>query len=89
MRAQKRPVAPSVPGNLSRSGTIVLGTDGPGFCITLQRVSRKGARLRQAFPFPVPETFSLVTFNAATNSHDETPCEKVWQRGDLVSARFL
>ncbi|KCZ95440.1 hypothetical protein HHI_04770 [Hyphomonas hirschiana VP5] len=93
MIARTRPARPaqagSVPRSGPRSGKIVIGADDRRFSISLQRLSPKGAQLRQTFPFPVPDTFSLVIFNPFTNCDDEHACEKVWQRGDLVSARFL
>lgn len=85
MSSNTRATASAMP----KCGKIMIEGDSTGFSITLQKISPDGARLRQAFPFPVPNTFSLVTFNSLTNSHDTRSCEKIWQRGDLVNARFL
>lgn len=89
MSASKRPNTPVAPGSFPRSGKIFIDGDSTGFSITLQKVSPDGAQLRQVFPFPVPSSFSLVTFNAVTNRDDARPCEKIWQRGDVVNVRFL
>lgn len=89
MRTSKQSETSAMQGFTPRSGRIVIGTDGPEFCITLQKISPDSARIRQVFPFPLPGTFSLITYNTLTERHEERSCETVWQRGDLVHARFL
>jgi len=56
---------------------------------TLRDLSEGGVKLRLQAAFPVPRLFQLLILNPNTGKPETHACEKRWQRGDLVGARFI
>lgn len=69
-------------------GLIYLDQASTGFAVTIQALSGTGARLRQPFPFAVPEKFRLVPSSSGAQPASELLCERISQTGDLIRVRF-
>ncbi|MEH6410003.1 MAG: hypothetical protein V7741_05720 [Hyphomonas sp.] len=47
-----------------------------------------GARLLLKDPWNLPDVFDLLVLNPGSGIWTRQPCEKRWQKGALVGARF-
>lgn len=70
------------------NGLIYLERTATGFAVTIQELTGSGARLRQPFPFAVPEKFRLVPASWGDQPAQALLCERISQTGDLIRVRF-
>lgn len=69
-------------------GLIYIDDTNNGFAVTVLAARNGTARLRQHFPFPVPESFTLATSSEGPSPYGHVRCEKLSQSGDLIRVRF-
>lgn len=73
-----------------KSARIVFNNSASSMDVLIRDMSEGGAKLKLGTPgWPAPDLFDLVILNPNTGTRVRHPCEKRWQRGDLVGARFL
>lgn len=69
-------------------GLIYLDGASNGFAVTVLVASSGTARLRQHFPFLVPDSFTLASTSAGPEPGARVRCQKLSQSGDLIRVRF-
>ncbi|MEQ9436837.1 PilZ domain-containing protein [Hyphomonas sp.] len=71
-----------------RTGRIVINRGASTFDVTIRDMSATGARLLLKDAWNLPETFELRIRNPVSGGWTRQACDKRWQRGNLVGARF-
>lgn len=69
-------------------GLIYLDGASNGFAVTVLGASGGTVRLRQHFPFLVPDGFTLASTSEGPEPGARVRCQKLSQSGDLIRARF-
>lgn len=59
------------------------------FDVVIRDLSDSGAKLKLATAFAVPDRFVLLIPNPNTGQTERRNCERRWQRGEQVGARFV
>lgn len=59
------------------------------FDVVIRDLSENGAKLKLATAFAVPDRFVLLIPNPNTGQTERRTCERRWQRGEQVGARFV
>lgn len=80
----RRRLARRPPGN----GLIYIDGASNGFAVTVLAASGGTARLRQHFPFLVPDSFTFAATSSGQEPCARAHCEKLPQSGDLIRVRF-
>lgn len=57
--------------------------------VTIRDLSDGGVKVKLSAPFAVPDRFDLLILNPNTGIPERRSCEKRWQRGDQLGARFV
>lgn len=71
-----------------RTGRIVINKGASTFDVTIRDMSATGARLLPKDARNLPETFELLILNPGSGDWTRQACDKRWQKGNLVGARF-
>lgn len=71
-----------------RTGRIVINKGASTFDVTIRDMSATGARLLLKDAWNLPETFELLILNPGSGDWTRQACDKRWQKGNLVGARF-
>lgn len=71
------------------SGRMSFNNNLSNFDVKIRDLSENGAKIRQTFPFPAPETFQLTVTDPGTGRQTLYHCRTSWQRGDLIGAEFI
>ena len=71
-----------------KAARIVFNSDYSSYDVLIRDMSDTGVRLKLGSAFAVPDQFDLIIPNPNSGKKDRKACEKVWQRGDQVGARF-
>lgn len=72
-----------------KSARIVFNKGLSSYNATLRDISEGGVKLRLEAAMPVPRVFELVILNPNTGKPEHHLCERRWQRGDLVGAKYI
>lgn len=73
-----------------KGARIIFNNGQSSYDVVIRDLSEGGAKLKLgAATWIVPDHFDLIVSNANTGTPTRHHCEKRWQRGDLVGARFL
>lgn len=72
-----------------KAARVVFNSDCSSYDVVIRDMSDSGVRLKLGAAFAVPDHFDLIIANPNSGKKDRKACEKVWQRGDQVGARFL
>jgi PilZ domain len=72
-----------------RRGRIVVNHRHSSFDVGIRDLSSTGAKLKLTEVWAVPETFDLQLLKPDGSMELVVPCEKRWQTGVLVGARFV
>lgn len=72
-----------------KAARIVFNSDYSSYDVLIRDMSDTGVRLKLGSVVAVPDHFDLIIPNPNSGKKDRKACEKVWQRGDQVGARFL
>ncbi|MBU3920505.1 MAG: PilZ domain-containing protein [Alphaproteobacteria bacterium] len=57
--------------------------------VTIRDLSGGGVKVKLNTPFVVPDRFDLLILNPNSGVPERRSCEKRWQRGDQLGARFV
>jgi len=71
-----------------KTGRIVINKGSSTFDVIIRDMSATGARLLLKDPWNLPDVFDLLVLNPGSGDWTRQPCEKRWQKGALVGARF-
>jgi hypothetical protein len=71
-----------------RTGRIVINKGSSTFDVIIRDMSATGARLLLNDRWNPPDVFDLLVRNPGSGDWTRQPCEKRWQKGALVGARF-
>ena len=71
-----------------KSGQIVINALNSTFNVTVRDMSATGVKLKLQDPWDVPARFELLIKDPNTGVSARRSCEKRWQRGVLIGARF-
>jgi PilZ domain-containing protein len=74
---------------IMRRGRIVLNRRHSSFDVGIRDLSSTGAKLKLTEIWAVPETFELQILKPDGSMELIVPCEKRWQTGILVGAKFV
>lgn len=89
------PPGPESPRNPPRQRTlkgarIVFNNGRSSIDVLIRDMSESGAKLKLGTAgWAAPDAFDLVVLNTNSGVSTTYHCEKRWQRGDLVGARFV
>lgn len=72
-----------------KAARVIFNKGLSSYDATLRDISEGGVKLRLQTALPVPRVFQLLILNPNTGKPESHICEKRWQRGDLVGARFI
>lgn len=72
-----------------KAARVIFNKGLSSYDATLRDMSEGGVKLRLQTALPVPRVFQLLILNPNTGKPEGHICEKRWQRGDLVGARFI
>lgn len=72
-----------------KGGAIVINKLNSSFSVTLRDLSDTGVKIKLQDPWDVPARFELLINDTTTGTTTRRSCEKRWQQGVLVGARFL